>query len=139
MRDLVFAIGIASALGGAMSVPAQDKKKDDRPVIVVTGCVEGSWLRVHTVDTSGSYVQRYRLHGAKQLLKEMETDYKGHVIEVTGAVTDTGGTTHRGKTIQVGKKTRITSSAKDAPQIPSGTGDPILEVGSFRDLKDSCK
>ena len=130
----------AIALAAAVTT-AQEKtpKKDDKPVVVVTGCVDGSWLRVQRADHLGSYVERYRLRGSKQMLKEMEKEYKGNLLEVTGAVTDTGNTTHRGKTIDIGKKTRIHTGAKEIPVRPDGTGDPILEVESFRDLKTRCR
>jgi hypothetical protein len=72
------------------------------------------------------------------MLKELASQYKGHLVEVTGAVTDTGNATHRGKTIQVGKKTRITTGAKEVPQVPSGS-DASLDVSSYRDLKPTCR
>jgi len=129
----------AAWLASAADPPAhQEKKKSDKPVITVTGCVDGSWLQVRSADPVGSYSERYRLIGSKQLLKEIAAQYKGHVIEVTGPVTDTASTTHLGKTIQVGKKTRITTGAKEVPSMPTGN-DPTLGVDSYRDLKDSCK
>jgi len=120
---------------------AQDQKKNtnDKPVIVVTGCLDGSWLRVQPSNTNGAYVERYRLHGTKTLLKELASQYNGHEMEVTGAVTDTGKTAHRGKTIPIGEKGRIYTGAKEVPTQPSGIGDPILDVGSFRELKGSCR
>ena len=137
MRPLFLCLAILAA---ASSLAAQDeKKKNDKPVILVTGCLDGSWLRVQKSDTMGTYVERYRLHGTKTLLKEMASKYNGHQIEVTGAVTDTGDTTHRGKTIQVGKNSRIYTGAKEVPVRPTGSGDPILDVGSFRELSASCK
>ena len=132
---LICAALLASA---ADSRAHQEKKKSDKPVITVTGCVDGSWLQVRSADPVGSYSERYRLIGSKQLLKEIAAQYKGHVIEVTGPVTDTASTTHLGKTIQVGKKTRITTGAKEVPSMPTGN-DPTLGVESYRDLKDSCK
>ena len=60
-------------------------------------------------------MERYRLHGTKSLLKEMAARSNGHQIEVTGAVTDTGNTTHRGKTIPVGK---------NWPNLYRGEGSP---------------
>ena len=139
MRTVVFVF--AAMLAAAASLRAtQDQKKDsaDKPMITVTGCVDGSWLRVQTTDTVGSYTERYKLRGSKQLMKELASEYIGHLIEVTGAVTDTGDTTHRGKTVQIGKKTRITTGAKEVPNMPSGN-DPSLEVASYRNLKDSCR
>jgi hypothetical protein len=128
-------IGAAVLAVAAGPAGAQDRKKtDDKPVITVTGCVDGSWLQVK----GGSYTERYKLRGSKQVLKELASQYKGHLIEVTGAVTDTGNSTHKGKTIEVGKKTRITTGAKEVPQVPSGS-DASLEVSSYRDLQPSCR
>jgi hypothetical protein len=131
-----------AALLAANSLVHQEKKQEsDKPVITVTGCVDGSWLKVRSVGSAGTgnYVERYRLIGSKQLLKEMSAQLKGHEIEVTGPVTDTGSTTHLGQTIQVGKKTRITTGAKEIPSIPTGHDDPTLGVNSYRDLKNTCK
>lgn len=131
-----------AALLAASPLLHQEKKpKSDKPVITVIGCVDGSWLQVRSVGPAGpsNYVERYRLVGSKQLLKEMSTQLKGHEIEVTGPVTDTGSTTHLGKTIPVGKKTRITTTAKEIPPVPTGHDDPTLGVDSYRDLKNSCK
>jgi len=126
-------------LAGAPLQDSQDRKKgDDKPIITVTGCVDGSWLRVRKVDPVGSYTERYKLRGSKQLLKELASTYKGHLLEVTGAVTDSRSTTHRGKTVQIGKKTRIYTGAKEVPQVPSGD-DPSLAVDTFRDLKETCR
>ncbi len=134
---LILAALLAAAAG---PLADQEKKKDqnNKTIITVIGCVDGSWLQVRAADPVGSYVTRYRLVGPKQLLKEIASQYKGHVIEVTGPVTDTGQTTHLGKTIQVGKKTRITTSAKEVPPIPTGN-DPTLGVDSYRDLEPTCK
>jgi flagellar hook-associated protein FlgK len=139
MRTWLF---ICAALLAAASDPraSQDKKKSDtdKQVITVTGCVDGSWLHVQKMDPIGSYTTRYKLRGSKPLLKELASTYKGHLLEVTGAVTDTRNTTHRGKTVQVGKKTRIHTGAKEVPVMPSGD-DPSLEVASYLDLKNTCR
>jgi hypothetical protein len=133
-------VACAAALTAVTLHASQDeKKKTNKTVIVVTGCVDGTWLRVQKSDTFGGYVERYKMRGPKQLLKEMEKKYHRHLIEVTGTVTDSGDATHMGSTIAVGKKTTITTGAKDLPISPSGAGDPTLEVDSFKDLKDRCK
>lgn len=140
MRSLLLCLAIVAA--ASVLVRAQDEKKmkNDKPVILVTGCLDGSSLRVSAADTvGGGYVERYRLHGTKSLLKEMAAKYNGHQIEVTGAVTDTGNTTHRGKTIPVGKNGRIYTGAKEVPARPTGSGDPILDVASFRELTAFCR
>jgi hypothetical protein len=131
----------ASILAAAAAVPgAQDppKKPIDDMTITVTGCVDKGYLRVTATDSVGSYTERYRLRGSKQLLKEIAAKFDKHLLEVTGVVTDiTGNTTHRGKTVPVGKKTRIYTGAKDVPQVPAGA-DATLEVQDYRELKNSC-
>jgi hypothetical protein len=118
----------------------QDEKKTDdgKAIITLTGCVDGSWLHVQKSDGVG-YATRYKLRGAKHVLKELVANHNTHRVEVTGKVTDTANTTHRGKTIQVGKKTRIHTGAKEVPERPSGADDPSLEVASYRDLSDRCR
>ena len=141
MRTRAF-IGMAMMAILATIAAAQEPKKkttDDRPILTLTGCVDGNYFHVKKVDTKGSYAERYRLRGSKSLLKEMSSQYLGHLLEVTGAVTDTtANTTHRGKTIQVGQKTRITTGAKEIPQIPEAGSEPLLEVTSYRDLTERC-
>jgi hypothetical protein len=134
MRSWLYLSAVLLATPGLHA--SQDRKKtDNRPVLTVTGCVDGSWLHVR----GGGYTERYKLRGSKQLLKEMSSTFKGHLLEVTGAVTDTTGkAVHRGKTIQVGKKTRIHTGAKEVPAVPQGD-DASLEVASYRDLAPSCK
>ena len=132
----------AAMLGASFDLRAiQDRKKSDdaKPVISVTGCVDGSWLRVRSSDSAGSSTVSYKLRGSRTLLKELTTHHKGHLIEVTGAVTDTGNTVHRGKTIDVGKKTRVHVGSKDVPQLPAGGSDPAIEIDSYRILKPSCR
>jgi len=141
MRTRAF-IAAATMAIFATVVGAQEptnKKTDNRPLLTIEGCLDGNWLHVKKVDRAGSYAERYRLRGSKSILKEMASEYKNHLLEVTGLVTDpTTNTTHMGKTIQVGKKTRITTTAKEMPQVPDGATDPLLEVASFRDLAARC-
>ena len=136
---VAYGIVIACALAPLAAQDPKPRKDTVKSDIVVTGCIDGSWLRVSRVEGTGASVERYKLRGSKQLLKELEKKYAGHSVEVAGKVTDTGNTTHAGKTIEIGKKTRIYTGAKEAPQQPTGTGDPILEVESFRDLSERCK
>ncbi len=138
MRTWLFLLGTMLIAAAGLSASQDKKKSDDRPILTVTGCVDGSWLHVRSVGP-GSYTERYKLRGSKQLLKEMSSTFKGHLLEVTGAVTDTTGkATHLGKTIQIGKKTQIHTGAKEVPAVPQGD-DASLEVVSYRDLSPSCK
>jgi hypothetical protein len=137
----VLLIGAAILAIVASVHAAQDAKKTDdgKAVITVTGCIDGSWLHVQKTDYIRSYATRYKLRGSKHVLKELVANHNQHLVEVTGKVTDTATTTHRGKTIQVGKKTRIHTGAKEVPERPSGADDPSLEVASYRDLSDRCR
>lgn len=137
MRTRLLICAVALAVTAGLAAAQEKKKSDDRPVLVVEGCVDGSWLKVHKIDRSGSYSERYRLRGSKRLLKEIAKEHNGHLLEVTGAVTDSASTTHMGKTIPVGKKGRIHTSAKEVPSIPSGD-DASIDVMSYRELKKNC-
>jgi len=114
------------------------KKSDDRRVMVVTGCIERSWIKVHQTDPIGSHTDRFRLRGNKDLLKVLTRDYNGHLVEVTGLLTDPGKTQGTGKTVQLGKKTKVYSGAREVQDVPP-LQDPSLEVQSYRDLKNSCR
>jgi hypothetical protein len=137
-RLLVCAAVLASV---PLLAAPQEPKKDDKnnSTITVTGCVDGSYLRVHEVDTVGSYTERYRLAASKQLLKEMRAKQQGHRLEITGRVISAPGTEHMGHSTQVGKKTRIYTGAKDVPIVPTGDDTSTLEVASYRVLEESCK
>src|SRR5262245_48346698 len=137
MRTKLFACAALLA-AAAVAVAAQEEKKkknEDNKVITVTGCVEKGYLRVIAVDTKGSYAERYRLRGAKQLLKEIAEKYDKHQLEVTGHVTDPGGSDHRGHTTQIGKKTTIYTGTKEIPTVPTGDSTATLDVQSFRETK----
>lgn len=142
MRTRAF-IGAAMLMILATVAGAQEPKKktgDDHPMLTIEGCLDGSWLHVRKVDPVGSYAERYRLRGSKTVMKEMTSQFNGHLLEVTGRVTDpTSQTAHRGKTIDVGKKTRITTSAKDMPVVPDAATEPWIDVASYRDLTERCK
>jgi hypothetical protein len=135
---LSICVAMLAAAPGLHESQERKKSDPDKVIITVTGCLDGSWLDVRKADGAGSYTTRYKLRGSKQLLKELASNYKRHLLEVTGVVTDSRSTTHRGKTVQVGKKTRIHTGVKDVPQVPSGD-DPSLAVESFRELNNSCR
>jgi len=140
-------IGAALTAALAVSLQAQEPKKKDpeNRTITVKGCLDGNWLNVVGMDMVGSYRERYRLHSSKAILKEMASAHKGSVLEVTGVVTDrevidpAQKTTHRGKTIEIGQKTKITTGAKETPTVPRAGSDPSIEIASYRDTKERCK
>jgi hypothetical protein len=138
MRVRLTAVTVLTVAASASGWAQEPKPKPSgNNLITVTGCIDRSYLDVREQDTSGSYVERYRLKGPKDLLKEISKKHNRHLVEITGAVTDTGSTTHMGKTVQVGKKTRITTGAKDVPLTPSAET-PTLEVATYRELQNSC-
>ena len=118
------------ALGLLAQSPAKNKPRD----ITVTGCLEGSYLEVTTSDTSGSYVDRFRLRGNKDKLKALTKEHKGHEIEITGTLIDPGGVMGKGKTVEVGKKTTITTQGRErTEQTAVAPGDePSIDVKSYR-------
>jgi hypothetical protein len=131
---------VAAVLSFIPAAAAQEPKKSDKDnkTITVTGCVEGGYLNVHEVDTKGSYTERYRLAGAKQLMKELVSKQHGHVLEITGRVTDPPGTEHAGRSTKIGQKTTIYTGAKDIPQVPTGDTTAKLEVTSFTETQEKC-
>jgi hypothetical protein len=139
MRTKLFAVSVILAAVAAHAGQEPKKKSADDRTITVRGCVEKSYLYVNAADAVGSYAERYKLRGSKQMLKEIAAKFDKHLLEVTGVVTDlTSGTTHRGKTVQIGKKTTIYTGAKDVPTVPTGS-DATLDVQSYRELKDTCR
>ena len=131
---------VCAGLFAAAAAAAQEPKKagNGKPTITVTGCLDGGFLRVYESDYIGSYTERYRLHASKQLMKEITSKHNNHVIEVTGTVTDVRGNSHTGQTVQLGKKTKVYTGAKDIPRVPSGEDDPTLDVLSFVEQKANC-
>ena len=137
-RALLIGAAILATVASLRAAQDETKTDEGKAVITVTGCIDGSWLHVQKTDYIGSYATRYKLRGSKQVLKELVANHNKHLVEVIGKVTDSASTTHRGKTIQVGKKTRIHTGAKEVPAAPSGD-DPSLEVASYRELKAACR
>jgi hypothetical protein len=138
MRTILALLIVASS---AIAAAPQDEKmshRDARPM-VVTGCVDHSWLTVRQIDTSGKVVDRYRLRGNKDLMKSLTKDNNRHLVEVTGILmADPDETQGRGKTIQVGKNTTITTSGRDLPKPRGMKREPTVEVSSFRLVRTSC-
>ncbi len=137
MRTLHVICAALLATAATLHAGQDQKKKDDKPVLVMTGCIEGAWIRVQPISGTKEYRDRYRLRGPKQLMKEL-AHYNNHLVEVTGAVTDSSNTTHMGKTVQLGKNTRIFTGARDVTTVPVADP-PSIDVQDYRNVKDSCK
>jgi hypothetical protein len=138
MRFGQLVAGVALASVSVLAASQEPKKSDnDNKSITVTGCLEGSYLRVHESDSTGSYVERYRLHASKQLMKEMLSKHDNHVLVVTGHVTDVPGTEHAGHTTNIGKKTSVYVGAKDVPVASKGET-PTIDVASYTEQEQSC-
>lgn len=123
----------------AAAVSAQEKRKAEPRIIVATGCLSGASLRATKVDTSGTYVDRFRLKGSKEQWKTFSKEHQGHEIEVTGALRDPDNVMGGGNTKEIGK-TKINVSNRPRPNVPpAGVTDPLIEVTSFRYIKDVCR
>jgi hypothetical protein len=133
MRTLVFIVAAVASVSAA-----QEKRQGDPRVLVVTGCVDRSWLKVLSVDPFATHVDRFRLRGSKDLLKTLTKDLNGHKVEVTGVLDDPGKTMGTGKTKEIGKKTKIYVGQRDRQEIPA-VQDPILEVRSYRNVSPTCR
>lgn len=123
----------------AAAVSAQEKRKAEPRIIVATGCLSGASLRATKVDTSGTYVDRFRLKGSKEQWKTFSKEHQGHEIEVTGALRDPDNVMGGGNTKEIGK-TKIYVSNRPRPNVPpAGVTDPLIEITSFRYIKDVCR
>jgi hypothetical protein len=124
----------------AAALSAQEPRKPEPRIIVATGCLTGSSLRATTVDTSGTYVDRFRLKGRKEEWKTFSKAHQGHEIEVTGALRDPDQVMGVGSTKEIGKKTKIYAGGRPRPNVPAaGVTDPLIEITSFRHIKDACR
>jgi len=124
----------------ALIAGAQEtNKKDTRREVVVTGCVEKSWLKVpQTIPTVGSYSDKYRLRGSKDLIHTLSHELNGHRVEVTGLLDDPAKVQGDGKSVPVGKKGRVYIATKEPTPNPPVI-DPALDVRSFRDIAPTCR
>jgi len=118
---------------------AQEKRKPEPRIIVASGCLSGASLRATKVDTSGTYVDRFRLKGSKEQWKTFAKEHQGHEIEVTGALRDPDQVMGVGSTKEIGK-TKIYAGARPRPNVPTaGVTDPLIEITAFRHIRDKCR
>lgn len=129
MRVLLLAATVA--LSGSAEKPR---------IITATGCLNGASLRATKVDASGTYIDRFRLKGSKETWKTFTKEHQGHEVEVTGVLRDPSGVMGVGTTKEIGKKTKISVANRPRPNVPSAAAtDPLIEVQSFRYVKDACR
>ena len=136
MRTPLFVAAWVAAVAAVAA--SQDKRQDDPRVLVVTGCVERSWLKVVTTDPNDTHVDKFHLRGSKDLLKTLTKDLNGHKVEVTGILDDPGRTMGTGQTKQIGKKTKVYVGQREILDHPP-IRDPSIDVRSFKDLSDKCR
>ena len=140
MRSGLLVTAVVLASVSVLASSQEPKKSDkDNKSITVTGCVEGSILRVTEHDSVGTFRDQFRLAGSKSLMKEISKELQGHKVEVTGHVIDVRGTEHSGHTTSVGKKTSIYVGASEVANQPVGDDASTLQVKSYRDLFESCR
>lgn len=134
--------GLLASVALVTAIPAflsAQEPKDHRRIVTVEGCVEKSWLKVFHDDNAAfnDYADKYHLHGPKDLMKTLTKDLNGHLVEVTGALSDPSGTQGTGKDVMIGKKTRVYTNERERTDVPPIV-DPTIEVSSFRDVDKSC-
>ena len=121
----------------AFSAQVDTRPKDDRPVVVVRGCLHGTTLKVTKADTSGVYVDTYKLKLSKALSAAFK-EHRDHEEELTGLLTPSANKMGGSKTKTVGGRTRITIGAAEERSSATVADIPQLEVQSFRHIAPVC-
>ena len=134
--------GLIASLALVASFPGlllAQEPRDQRRIVTIEGCVQKQWLKVVQQDAVpfSTYVDKYHLHGPKDLMKTLTKDLDGHEVEVTGALSDPSKTQGTGKEVMIGKKTRIYTNERERSNVPPII-DPTIEVSSFRDVNKTC-
>jgi hypothetical protein len=138
---LIAAVVLASV--SVLAASQEPKKSDkDNKTITMKGCVDGGYLIISNpdfVNVGGSYHDRFRLAGPKQLLKEIAAKRHGNKIEVTGRVIDSPRTEHAGQTTQIGKKATVYVGASAVPDVPNGESTSTIQVKSYVETEEACE
>jgi hypothetical protein len=142
-RQRVIALATLAACAGPV-VPASAHRDDAKtPSIVVTGCVSGGVLsEVSAVDDKSgrTFAMRYRLAGAKALVKEIKRDHAGHVDQFTGVITGDNGSLGVGPTVEMGKlSVRVGGNPNDPPNAARVPETPVFQVSSFQHTDVKCR
>ena len=147
MRTTVLSCVLGSALAitllghvlSASQIPtpkpslATPPKRGD--VVTLEGCITGATF------TDRKTQLTYRLKGAKELIRRIDSDHQGHVDKVTGTVkSERKFENQRSRTA---KKTTLVVGVREKKDLPPETReleelDPELEVTSIEHIGGSC-
>jgi hypothetical protein len=130
---------LVALIQAAIAIANAQEPKDQRRTVTVEGCLEKTWLKTYEGGSVpfSRHVDKYHLHAQKDLMKQLR-DINGHHVEVTGALSDPDNTQGTGKSVMIGKKTRIYTNAREVSDVPPIV-DPTIEVSSFRDIAKTCR
>lgn len=122
-----------------LALQGDTRPKDNRPVVVVRGCLDGSTLKVTSVDTGGVATDTYRLKIPKSLSGALK-EHRGQEVELTGLLTDKSTRTGGAKTAKVAPHTKISVGASEerSSSAVAGTDVPQLEVQSLVPVAPVC-
>ena len=139
----VFGSALAVTLLGqvlsASQIPAPKPSLATPPkrgdVVTLEGCINGATFTDRKTQTT------YRLKGAKELVKRIDSDHQGHVDVVTGTVkSERKFATERSRTA---KKTTFVAGVREVRDVQPDSKeleelDPVLEVKSIEHIGGSC-
>jgi hypothetical protein len=139
---------LVSALQMLSAAPARSSgtpQKNERPLVVVRGCVEsGTLTSVSDVEEDGTGAvvagQTYRIAGPRALVKQLRSEHAGHTEEISGRIKGELAPRSTVRTKQVGKIGIVVGAGPggagpNAPQVPEM---PSIEVDAFRHLENHC-
>jgi hypothetical protein len=123
-----------------VALQGDTRPKDNRTVVVVQGCLQGSTLKATSADPSGVRTDSYHLKIRKSLSTVLK-EFRGHELELTGLLTDRSTRMGGSKTAKIGPRTKVTVGASEerTSNNVDVTDVPQLEVQSFRDVAPVCK
>jgi hypothetical protein len=123
-----------------LALQGDPRPKDNRPVVIIRGCLEGSKLKVTSADTEGVTTRIYRLKIPKSLSGALK-EHRGHEEELTGLLTDSSRRMGGGKTAKIGSRTKVSVGASEERTggARPATDIPQLEVESFMHVASVCK
>ncbi len=152
-RASIPAFGVAAILALAVSAspspqpPVATPRSPDLPAVeagsdavTLEGCIRGGALTAVRGEQIGrTHDRTYRLSGPKELVGQLKSDHRGHLMRVTGRIRDFDDPRATRRTEKkVGKATIIAGASRGTSPRMGGHAIPILDVVSFEHLSDSC-